>query len=258
MQQFQQLDRSSVVPLFYQIQQRLLGQIKSGELSAGRPLPSAREIAASLGVSPMTARQAIKSLCDLGVVYSKQGKGTFISGIKLEKDFRQVLSFTEEMKARGYKPFSKPLSFSIRRAGTEIAEALKLDPKDDVVKLRRVRMANTLPMGIECSFLPLSLCPDLLDRFDPRTSLYKLLEEHYGVHMMITDEVIEVGLADEEEAELLRIDKSSPVFFFTRTSYVQNGRPAEYVKATYRGDRYKVVNRLSRQNRELLSAVKAT
>lgn len=87
MTKIQQLDRSSVVPLYYQIQQRLLSQIQSGEFDAEKPLPSVQEIAASLGVSHMTARQAIKSLCDLGVLYSKPGRGTFVSGIKLEEGF---------------------------------------------------------------------------------------------------------------------------------------------------------------------------
>ncbi|MGC2164340.1 MAG: GntR family transcriptional regulator [Silvibacterium sp.] len=254
MAKLQQLDRNSVVPLYYQIQQRLLHQIKSGELEVGRPLPSVQEIAASLGVSHMTARQAIKSLCDLGVVYSKQGKGTFISGIKLEKDFRQVLSFTEEMKSRGSKPLSKVLSFEIRQGSADVIEALRLRPGNDVIQLRRVRQANALPMGVECSSLPLHLCPDLLDTFDPRTSLYKILAERYGVHMLVADEVVEVGLANSEEAELLRISKGSPVFIFTRTSYIQSGQPVEHVKATYRGDRYKIVNRLTRLNRVLLTS----
>lgn len=254
MKQLPQLDRNSVVPLYYQIQQRLLSQIQSGELAVGQPLPAVQEIAATLGVSHMTARQAIKSLCDLGVVYSKQGKGTFISGIKLEKDFRQVLSFTEEMKARGSKPLSRVLSFEIRRAGAEVAEALQLRPDGEIIQLRRVRQANSLPMGIECSSLPLRLCPDLLDTFDPRTSLYKILAERYGVHMIVADEVVEVGLANSEEAELLRISKGNPVFWFTRISYIQSGQPVEHVTATYRGDRYKIVNRLTRLNRALLTS----
>ncbi len=94
------LDRHSVVPLYYQIQQRLLEQIRSGALKAGEPVPSEQEIAARLGVSRMTARQAVKSLCHLGVAYSQRGKGTFVSGTKLEKNFRQVLSFSEEMGRR--------------------------------------------------------------------------------------------------------------------------------------------------------------
>ena len=241
-----QLDHSSAVPLYYQIQQQLLSQIQSGVLKLGEPLPPMQEIAASLGVSPMTVRQAIKSLCGLGVVYSRQGKGTFLSGIKLEKDFRQVLSFTEEMKARGSSPQSTVLSFKIQRAGAQVAEALRLKPDEEIVQLRRVRYADAAPMGIECSSLPRRLCPDLLDTFDPKTSLYQTLLEHYGIRMTVADEIVEVGLANADEAALLQIRKGSPVFFFTRISCIHSGQPIEHVRSTYRGDRYKIVNRLTR------------
>lgn len=252
MAELQQLDRGSVMPLHHQIGQRLLSQIQSGVFEPGQPLPPIQEIAASLGVSNMTVRQAVKSLCDLGVLYSKQGKGTFISRLKLEKDFRQILSFTEEMKSRGSKPVSKVLSFEICKGSAEVIEALRLRPEDEVIQLHRIRQANTVPMGIECSSLPLSLCPDLLTTYDPHTSLYKALSERYGVQMLVADEVVEVGLANFDEARLLRISEGSPVFAFTRISYIQSGQPVEYVKATYRGDRYKIVNRLTRLNRELL------
>jgi GntR family transcriptional regulator len=253
MRKLQCLDRNSVVPLYYQLQQRLLEQIQSGELAVGQPLPATQELAATLGVSLMTARQGIKSLCDLGVLYSKQGKGTFISGMKLEKDFRQVLSFTEEMKARGSRPRSRVLSFEVRPGGREVLEALHLQPGEQIIELRRVRQADASPMGIECSSLPLRLCPDLLETFDPRTSLYRILAQHYGIEMVVADEVVEAGVAGREEARLLRIGEKSPVFLFTRTSYVRNGQPVEYVRATYRGDRYKIMNRLTRVNRALLT-----
>ena len=106
-------------------------------------------------------------------------------------------------------------------------EALRLGSDEEVIQLRRIRQSNTLPMGIECSSLPLRLCPDLLDTFDPRTSLYKILAEHYGIHMIVADEVVEVGLANAEEAKLLKITKGNPVFYFTRISYIQSGQPVE-------------------------------
>src|SRR3989449_11466997 len=115
------LDRQSVVPLYYQIQQSLLGQIRSGELAVGAPMPSEQEIAARLGVSRMTARQAVKSLCHLGVAYSQRGKGTFVSGTKLEKNFRQVLSFSEEMEARGAQPRSRVLAFKRIHPNEQVA-----------------------------------------------------------------------------------------------------------------------------------------
>lgn len=243
------LDRRSVVPLYYQIQQHLLGQVRSGALKSGQPVPSEQEISARLGVSRMTARQALKSLCELGVAYSQRGKGTFVSAIKLEKDFRQVLSFSEEMQKRGARPRSRVLSFEICPAGAEAAEALHISPAESVIRLRRIRMANSLALGIECSHIPVGLCSDLIESYDPRTSLYRALASTYGIEIAITDEVAEAGLAKAEEARLLRIAKGSPVFLFTRTSYVHSGKPVEFVKSVYRADRYKIVNRLTRSRK---------
>ncbi len=225
------LDRHSVVPLYYQIQQRLLEQIRSGALKAGEPVPSEQEIAARLGVSRMTARQAVKSLCHLGVAYSQRGKGTFVSGTKLEKNFRQVLSFSEEMEARGAQPRSRLLACGRVAADSETAYALRLPAGKEVVRLRRVRIADASPVCVECTYLPARLCPDLAETFEPKASLYKTL-------------------SNGEAVKLLRIAKGSPVFLITRTSYVQDGQPVEFVKSTYRGDRFKIVNRLTRQDQE--------
>lgn len=247
-----QLNRGSGIPLYRQIQQRLLDQIQSGELKPGNPLPSIQQIAARMGVSQMTVRQAVRALCEVGVIYSRQGKGTFISGIKLERDFRQVLSFTEETAARGATPSSKVLSFRIQPPNEAVKEALRLKEDDLVFCLRRVRYGDSVPMGIESSSLPVQLCPGLIETFDPTNSLYQELSEQYGIQLMVTDEVIEVGKANAEDARLLKIAAGSPVFLFTRVSYLENGTPVEYVKSVYPGSRYKVVNRLMRVNRELL------
>jgi len=241
-----ELNRHSAVPLYYQIQQHLLARIRSGDLKPGRPVPSEQEIAARLRISRMTARQALKSLCDLGVAYSQRGKGTFVSEIKLEKEFRQVLSFSEEMQARGSRAQSRVLSFGIEDASPDVIGALRLPPDEKVVSLRRVRLEGSSPMGIEWSRMPLSLFPDLQEKFDPHGSLYRALQEHYGIDIAVTEEMVEAGVAGAEESKLLGIKKGTPVFSFTRTSYVRSGQPVEYVKSTYRGDRYKLVNRLTR------------
>lgn len=194
----------------------------------------------------MTARQALKSLCQLGIAYSLQGKGTFVSGLRFDKNFRQVQSFTEEMAALGLRPSSKVLALDLVRAPRRVAEALRLSPGENLVQLRRVRLANSSPMGIECSYLPHRMCPNLLEVFDGSSSLYRTLWDRYGIRVRYADEVVEAGLADSEEAKLLRVRDRSPVFLFTRVSYVRHGPPVEYVKSTYRGDRYRIVNRLTR------------
>jgi GntR family transcriptional regulator len=247
------LSRRNGVPLYHQIQQRLLDQIQSGVFKQSEPLPSIQKIAATMGVSQMTVRQAVKSLCEAGVIYSRQGTGTFISRIKLEKDFRQVLSFSEETRLRGAKPRSRLISFRIQTPNRDARKALSLGQHDKIFRLRRVRYADSLPMGIETCCLPVRLCPDLLQTFDPGTSLYHTLAERYAIHLVETKEVIEVGKASNEEERLLQLATKSPVFLFTRVSFLENGKPVEYVKSVYRGDRYKIVNRLVRSKRELLA-----
>ncbi|MDT8067823.1 MAG: GntR family transcriptional regulator [Terriglobia bacterium] len=241
------LDRQSVVPLYYQIRQSLLDQIRSEELKPGDAVPSEQAISAQFGVSRMTVRQALKSLADLGVIYSRRGKGTFVAGHKLEKSFRQVLSFTEEMAARGARASSRVLRFRVEPADQTVADVLHVPEGEKLVSLKRLRLADSVPMGIEWSRIPQKLCPDLRDTFDPRSSLYQLLSQRYGIKVAVTDEVAEAGVADPEQSRLLQIPRRSPVLLFSRISYVESGKPVEYVVSVYRGDRYKIVNRLITQ-----------
>lgn len=239
------LDRRSAVPLYFQIHQHLLEKIQTGNLKPGQLIPSEQEIASRLGVSRMTARQAVKSLCDAGVAYSRRGLGTFVSAAKQEKTSNELLSFTQEMKARGSRPAARVLSFERTVADREAAQALHQTAGEKALRLVRVRLADSLPMGVETSFLPAGLFPGLLDEFDPRNSLYQTLAKRYGVRMAAADEIVEAGLADAESARLLQISKGSPVFLLTRVSYTESGQPVEYVRSIYRGDRWKLVSRLT-------------
>jgi GntR family transcriptional regulator len=164
-----------------------------------------------------------------------------------------VLSFTEEMSARGMRANSKVLSFDTIPATEEMAAALRIPVRETLVRLRRIRCAGSSPMGIESSHVPERLCPELLRTFDPSSSLYRALYEGYGIQMAVADEVVEAALARAQEARLLEIARGSPVFLFTRVSSVESGQPVEYVKSTYRADRYKIRNRLTRLSRELLT-----
>jgi GntR family transcriptional regulator len=193
----------------------------------------------------MTARQAMKALCDSGVAYSQRGLGTFVSGSKQVKTSTELLSFTQETKASGNRPGSRVLAFEEVKADAEVASALHLSPKASVFRLKRVRMSDSVPMSIEECCLSPKLCPKLLDRFDPRTSLYQALSQKYGIRMIAADEVAEASIAHAEEAHLLQIKKGTPVFLLTRVSYANTNQPVEFVRSTYRGDRWKLVSRLT-------------
>jgi GntR family transcriptional regulator len=175
---------------------------------------------------------------------NRRGRLAFVSPLKLEKSVRQILSFSEEMEARGLRPGSKVLSFETVSPPPKVTGALRLAPSEQVIRLQRVRMADSFPMGVESSFLWARLFPDLLQRFNPGTSLYRALADVYGMRVAVADEVAEVGVATSQEAQLLEIREGSPIFVFSRISYIHSGQPVEYVESYYRGDRYKILQRL--------------
>ena len=120
------LYRRNGIPLYHQIQQRLLEQIQSGAFKPSEPIPSIQKIASRMGVSQMTVRQAVKSLCELGVIYSKQGKGTFISRIKLEKGFSPGAFVQRRDQGPRREPHSRLISFRVQMPSRETREALAL------------------------------------------------------------------------------------------------------------------------------------
>jgi DNA-binding GntR family transcriptional regulator len=123
--------------------------------------------------------------------------------------------------------------------------ALHLESDAKFFRVKRVRIADSVRMSIEESFLPAKLCSKLLETFDPRTSLYQALFQSYGIRMTAADEVAEAALAHTEESRLLKIKKGTPVFVLTRISYAENSQPVEFVRSIYRGDRWKLVSQLS-------------
>jgi GntR family transcriptional regulator len=232
------LDKKGFIPLYFQIQRTLMEHIHSRVLREGDPLPSEEELARVYKVSRMTARQALHGLKAGGYAFSVKGRGTFVSRPKLEKNIMHLLSFTEDMRQRGLKPSSKLLLQSVILPSEELMEKLKLGPGEQVMRLRRLRLADGIPMAIEDSSIPLQPFPGL-DRFDfAKNSLYQTLREHYGVHVGYADEIIEALPAAHEESDVLNIPKRSSVLSITRIIMTTEESPIEYACSRYRGDRY--------------------
>lgn len=233
------LDKNGFIPLYYQIQRALMEKIQAGELSEGDPLASEEELSRIYQVSRMTARQALHGLKTNGYAFSEKGRGTFVSKPKLEKNILHLQGFTEDMRQRGMKPSSQLLEQTIISPTEELAAKLKLDMGDRVMRLRRLRLADNIPMALEDSHVPLRHFPGL-DRIDfANHSLYQTLRERYGVRVGYADEVIEALPATREESELLTVPKKASILSITRIIMTTQDSPVESACSRYRGDRYR-------------------
>jgi GntR family transcriptional repressor for pyruvate dehydrogenase complex len=76
---FQSIESVKGTSTAEEVAARLRDMIQSGELSAGDKLPPERDLAKILGVSRPTLRAGIRSLSAVGILFSKQGAGTFVA-----------------------------------------------------------------------------------------------------------------------------------------------------------------------------------
>ena len=233
------LDKQGFVPLYYQIQLALLERIDRGDLKEGDLLQSEEELSRRYRVSRMTARQALHGLKLRGYAVSERGRGTFVTKPKLVKSIMQLRSFTEEFRKRGLTPSSRILEQKVVSAKSELAEILKLKVGEKVLHLRRLRLANEVPLAVEDSHILLSRFPGL-DRIDfSGRSLYQTIRDRYSIQFGWADEIIEAIPATKEEAELLNVPRRSSLLCISRTLMAADETPLEFAVSHYRGDRYR-------------------
>lgn len=239
--EFAPLDKGSFTPIYFQIQTQLLHKIQSGQLRAGDSLPSEEELGRIFGVSRMTARHALQALKTQGFASRHKGQGTFVSQPRVEKDIAHLSGFTAEMNALGMKPTSRILRAETIPAEVDVAARLGIPLGSPIFHLRRLRLADDIPVAIEEVWLSQQLFPDI-DKLDfSHLSLYQTLREQYGIRVSRADEVLEARSASRSEAELLRIAPRSSLLVVSRTLRSADGRPVESAHSLYRGDRYRAV-----------------
>jgi GntR family transcriptional regulator len=114
----------SDVPLGVQLAWRLRALILTGRLAAGEPLPSLRRVADWAGVNVNTVRAAYESLEEEGLIFSQQGRGTFVAqDVVAEPDLEAIAL---EALQRGQSSGQDPRDVAI----VVMACANMLDPEE--------------------------------------------------------------------------------------------------------------------------------
>lgn len=73
------LDRSSKVPLYHQLYEKLRARIIDGRWPTGTMIPPESELCNVYQVSQITARQALENLVSDGLIYRQRGRGSFVA-----------------------------------------------------------------------------------------------------------------------------------------------------------------------------------
>jgi GntR family transcriptional regulator, N-acetylglucosamine utilization regulator len=243
------LDKNLPVPLYHQLKAILLKEIQSGRWKADDRLPTESELEQAYAVSKITVRQALKELADSGYVRREQGRGTFVARPQLKQGPRALSSFTEEMRRHGLRSGSRILRSEVVPADAVTAEKLGIPCDTPVFLLKRLRLADGRPMGIQTAFLPLALVPGLPQASLENASLYHILQSEYGLQPAYAHEEHSAVLLKGEGAALLRVRPGSPGLAAERITWLKDGHPIEFVTSIMRGDRYRITLDLIKEPR---------
>ncbi|MDQ0298062.1 GntR family transcriptional regulator [Salibacterium salarium] len=239
------IDKTSPLPIYYQIQEMIRGKIDSNEWEPGDMLPSERIFAESYDVSRMTVRQAVTELVNEGLLRREKGKGTFVLEPKIEQTLQGLTSFTEDMRKRGLKPGSKLVKYNLDNPSLKFAEMLQMQGDQQLYEIKRLRLADEVPMALETTYMNKELVGELPEDIENH-SLYYILEAEKGLKLGNGEQTFESSLARQEEADYLDIQVGDPVLLIKRMTYLEDGTLFEYVKSVYRGDRYKFTIKMPR------------
>lgn len=243
----QPIDRNSYIPFYIQVIDSLTDYIESNKFPPGTQLPGEADLCETYDVSRTVIRQALQELDYKGLIFREKGRGTFVAKPKIHEGlFQELTGFYQDMVAKGHRPRSDVLKQEQVSASQKVASYLCLEPGAPVIQIDRLRYVNHEPIVLVTTYLPYDICPALLQVDLTDQSLYAYLESEHGLFIASGKRFLEAVVANQLEAELLKVDEGSPLILLNSVSYLKDGTPIEYFHALHRGDRSRFETELVR------------
>ena len=198
------------------------------DIPAGSQLPPEPELAAELGVSRSTLREALRALEDEGVVRRTRGAGTFVADRpRMANNLDANFGVTDAIRSAGMVAGTVNATVRIEAASADEAERLELQPGEDVVVLDRTRTADARPVVLSRDIFPLRLARGeeaIVERLDS-VSIYEALERDLGIVVHHGFATFQPTHADGHIASRLGVPRGTLLLYIRQVDYDASGRP---------------------------------
>jgi GntR family transcriptional regulator len=231
------IDNAQALPLYHQVAGILRQRIEDGIYPVGGKLLSEDELAAEFEVSRATIRQAVGELVMEGLVVRRQGRGTYVETRDkhvLQQRFRGSLG---DLIRESHRAKTRNVDLAHNAPiPLQIAEALQLEPPIGTV-VKRTRVMDGQPFALTTTYLPPDLGKKITAAGLRKKALMELLIDG-GITLSSASQSIRAQLADLDVCQQIEVELGAAVLFVERIVHDSTGRPVEYVRSWYRGDRY--------------------
>jgi GntR family transcriptional regulator len=243
----QTIDRSSTVPLYSQIKQILISELRNAK-DGDAPVLTEASLIKRFHVSRAPIRQALTELVEAGYVVRHRAKGTFpVQGLNVRLPPAMELgSLTRYLVEQGLNPTSRVTQLERVTAPKEVVDTLGLDADAEVLHLQRVISVSDLPLVWTRTYLctPAHFSPSIAE-LERTGSVFALIERDLGVTFTRGEQQIWASGASREEARALDVKTGAPVLISVTTMFTLDGRPGGWRRAVHRADEFKYAFSLS-------------
>ncbi|MHB8277992.1 MAG: GntR family transcriptional regulator [Candidatus Humimicrobiaceae bacterium] len=221
------------IPKYIKISEDIKQSIASGMLKQGEKIYSEKDIMIKYSVSSTTARKSLDVLKRENLIESIQGKGSFILQTKILRSLKKVISFSENMKIQSINPTSRLIEKTILSDYSEYHKKLNILDGEKILKIKRVKYGNEIPLLIDTRYINLKYCPGI-ENLDLSGSLYEIYES-YKIKIVHSKQILQLSFLDENNAKLLNCKKFDPVIRIEGTLYSENFSSIEYEEDLWNG-----------------------
>jgi GntR family transcriptional regulator len=220
-----------------QTKSHLKQRILKAEFESGR-IPSETDLASELGVSRTTVRDALSRLELEGVIYRKQGAGTFVNeaGLQIKIRLEEIWGYEAMLEAHGYTPTTRIISVDTQPAPPDIAADLNLPAGDNLLVIRKLFLADNQPVIMTTNHLPAELVKQPYTTADFHLPIYHFLPQfcqHYLTYYL--SEIVPL-VASPDLADLLHLPPRQPLIAFAEIGYNQDNVPIIKAYSYFRDD----------------------
>jgi len=239
------IDFKNEKPLYLQLVEAVKQRISNNIWSLGMMIPSENELSRDFNVSVGTVKKALGILVQEGVLFRRQGKGTFVASPDFSKSFSRFFRYGLVEGDSAETPASKILEMTVIKPNSKTAEVLHLYETDDVIRIKRIRTLQKIPFAVEELYLPYERFKGIEDISIENKLLYPIYSEKFATPIIWADEYLQPDIANLETAELLGIEQNAPVMCVERIAHTYEDAPVEWRRSMGRGDsfRYHIVVR---------------
>ncbi|MGX6603298.1 GntR family transcriptional regulator [Micromonosporaceae bacterium Da 78-11] len=219
------------------VEEEIANRIRRGEYLPGEMLPSQRDLSASLGVTLMTLRQALRTLSDQGLVQQQPGRGTFVTPTSAAYRLETLRSLADELRSQGLLVTTQVRGAKLRSLPKRVGTVFAAEADAKGLRLERVRSVNGRPIVHQVSWVPEPYAT-LIGKTDfTAVPLYAALAESGAVAIAAANEVIRPSALPANLAEVLGRPVGTPVFVSERVTYGVDRAVLVFDQATIDGRR---------------------